>query len=214
MDIAERQSYCPVCEKRQQNFEDFNGRKKVRCTHCGSLERHRSVWLYFKKMTDLFEKTNRTFLHIAPESCFTNKFSALFRSGYLTADLNMKTAMLKMDIMDIPYPADSFEIIYNSHVLEHVEDYVRALREFYRVLTPSGWMILLIPARTEDKTYRFAQKSTSGHIWKFGRDFIDRLEETGFKVRLRTVSEIAVPQQIRSMALKKKQEIFHCCKFN
>jgi ubiquinone/menaquinone biosynthesis C-methylase UbiE len=126
----------------------------------------------------------------------------------------MKTAMLKMDILDIPYPDDSFEIIYNSHVLEHVEDYVRALREFYRVLTPTGWMILLIPARTEDKTHRFAQKSPSGHIWKFGRDFIDRLEETGFKVRLRTVSEIAAPQQIMSMALKKKQEIFHCCKLN
>jgi len=214
MDMAERQSYCPVCEKWQLNFEDFNGRKKARCTHCGSLERHRSVWIYFKKMTDLFKKTNRTFLHIAPEPCFTDKFSSLFGSGYLTTDLNMKTAMIKMDIMDIPYPDDSFEIIYNSHVLEHVEDYVRALREFYRVLTPSGWMILLIPARTEEKTYRFAQKSPSGHIWKFGRDFIDRLEETGFQVRLRTVSEIAAPRQIMSMALKKKQEIFHCHKLN
>jgi SAM-dependent methyltransferase len=212
MDRTEQQAYCPVCEKRQQGFEDFNGRKNARCTHCGSLERHRSVWIYFKKKTDLFKNINRRFLHIAPESCFADKFSSLFRSDYLTADLNMKTAMLKMDIMDIPYPAASFEIIYNSHVLEHVEDYVRALREFYRVLTPAGWMILLVPARTEDKTYRFAQTSPSGHIWKFGCDLIDKLEGIGFQVRLRTVSEIAAPQEIRSMALKKNQEIFHCYK--
>jgi len=212
MDRTEQQVYCPVCEKRQQDFEDFNGREKARCTHCGSLERHRSIWIYFKKMTDLFEKTDRTFLHIAPEPCFTDKFSPLFGSGYLTADLNMKTAMLKMDVMDIQFPDASFEIIYNSHVLEHVEDYLRALREFYRVLAPSGWMILLIPDRTVEKTYRFAQKSPSGHIWKFGCDFIDRLEEAGFRVKLRTVSEIATARQIRSMALKKKQEIFHCYK--
>lgn len=212
IDHTEQESYCPVCENRQPDFHDFNGRKKARCTHCGSLERHRALWIYFKEKTDLFKKTDRRFLHIAPEACFADQFSSFFKSGYLTADLNMARAMIKMDIMHIPYPDDSFEIIYNSHVLEHVEDYIQALQELYRVLVPSGWMILLIPARTEDKTFRFTQKSPVGHIWKFGCDFIAILEKTGFHVKRRTIAEIFTPLQIKSMRLKKKGEIFHCFK--
>lgn len=212
VDRTGQQSYCPVCENWQPDFHDFNGRKKARCIHCGSLERHRSVWIYFKEKTDLFKKVDRTFLHIAPEACFVDKFSCFFKSGYLTSDLNMARAMIKMNVMNIPYPDDSFEIVYSSHVLEHVENYVQALQELYRVLVPSGWMILLIPARAEDKTFRFAQKSQGGHIWKFGCDFIEILEKIGFNVKRWTIAELFPPSLIRSMRLKKKQEIFHCFK--
>lgn len=209
---AGQTSYCPVCETRQPDFYDFNGRKNARCTRCGSLERHRFIWIYFKEKTDLFKRVNRRFLHIAPEACFADKFSSFFKSGYLTSDLKMASAMIKMDIMDTPFPDASFESIYSSHVLEHVENYVQALQELYRLLVPAGWMALMIPTRTEDKTFRFAQKSPVGHIWKFGCDFIEILEKTGFSVRRWTVAELFTPSQIRSMRLKKKQELFHCFK--
>ena len=36
-------------------------------------------------------------------------------------------------------------MIYCSHVLEHVSDDRKAMREFCRVLRPSGWAMLNVP---------------------------------------------------------------------
>jgi len=37
------------------------------CPRCGGLERHRLVWLYFARRTDLFDGRSKRVLHIAPE---------------------------------------------------------------------------------------------------------------------------------------------------
>lgn len=65
--------------------------------------------------------------------------------GYLTADLSNPKAMVKMDITDIQYPDESFDVIYCSHVLEHVPDDRKAMQEFFRVLKKDGWAVLLVP---------------------------------------------------------------------
>jgi SAM-dependent methyltransferase len=113
--------------------------------YCNSLERHRLVWLYFEKMTDLFDGAPKTMLHVAPEPMIQGLLKERLASGYLTADLFSPAAMVKMDITDIQYGDDTFDVIYCSHVLEHVPDDRRAMREFRRVLKPHGWAVLLVP---------------------------------------------------------------------
>ena len=58
-----------------------------------------------------------------------------------------------MDIME--YPDESFDVIYCSHVLEHVPDDCKAMRESPRVLKRGGWAILLVPINA-GKTYEDA----------------------------------------------------------
>ena len=49
------------------------------------------------------------------------------------------------NIYDMPYPADCFDAVILSEVLEHVEDDARALREAYRVLKPGGVLAVTVP---------------------------------------------------------------------
>ncbi|EKD84378.1 MAG: Methyltransferase type 11 [uncultured bacterium] len=49
------------------------------------------------------------------------------------------------DITSIPEPDNSFDVILCSEVFEHVPDPLSALREFARLLTPGGKLILTAP---------------------------------------------------------------------
>ena len=86
-----------------------------------SLERHRLIWLYLKEKTNFFSD-NLKFLHIAPEYCFIKLFKNQKNLDYTTADLNSPWADVKMDVHDIPFEDNSFDVIMCNHVLEHVQD--------------------------------------------------------------------------------------------
>lgn len=146
--------FCPVCGKSSRRFRPFGlvSREDAECVHCGALERHRFLWLYVLRKTDLFNGTPKKMLHVAPERCFEAKLKERLGDNYLTADLFNTRAIVKMDITNIKYADQSFDVIYCSHVLGHVQDDKRAIREFYRVLKNNGWAILLVPI-TRKKTF-------------------------------------------------------------
>jgi SAM-dependent methyltransferase len=52
---------------------------------------------------------------------------------------------LVCDIIDIPEPDQSFDVILCSEVFEHVPDPTKALDEFMRLLKPGGKLILTAP---------------------------------------------------------------------
>jgi SAM-dependent methyltransferase len=139
--------HCPVCNQNSRVFGKFGiiPREDAQCMHCGSVERHRLVWLHFKRKTNLFNEQSLKMLHVAPEVIFEKYLKHQLGDNYLTADLFNPSAMVKMDITDIQYPDESFDVIYCSHVLEHVPDDRKAMKEFLRVLKPNGWAVLLVP---------------------------------------------------------------------
>ncbi|MGH8771417.1 MAG: class I SAM-dependent methyltransferase [Burkholderiales bacterium] len=49
------------------------------------------------------------------------------------------------DLCSIDLPAERFDVIYNSFVLEHIEDAGRVLQNFTRWLKPGGIVVLKIP---------------------------------------------------------------------
>lgn len=216
--------YCPVCERDSKKFVSYGivAREEAKCIHCGALERHRFVWLYFKRETNLFDKVSKKVLHVAPERCLKNRLKKHLGENYITADLSNPHAMVKMDITNIQYPDETFDVIYCSHVLEHVQDDVKALREFYRVLKQDGWAILLVPIDA-DKTFedptivdpseRLRVFGQSDHVRLYGPDYLDRLRGAGFRVKVSSVSELFGKDEIVRMGLSKGSgEIYFCTK--
>lgn len=162
-------------------------------------------------------------LHIAPESCFEQRFKEQIGPGYISADLLDPNAMEQMDITNISYSDESFDVIYCSHVLEHIADDIAAMREFYRVLKNNGWAILLVPissaktvedASIIDPLERLKHFGQQDHVRRYGPDYVDRLREVGFKVEITKVDDLVNPDETIIMGLTAASgEIYYCTKY-
>ena len=216
--------FCPVCGKSSRRFRSFGPepRREAQCIYCGALERHRFLWLYMTRETNLFDGISKKMLHVAPEPFFEPKLRQSLGDDYITADLFDPRAMIKMDITDIDYPDESFDVIYCSHVLEHVQDDRKAMREFYRILRHDGWAILLVPinaektfedpsiTESEDRLRIFGQED---HVRMYGPDFVDRLADAGFGVTVIKVDDLVQSDEILRMGLTSASgEIYYCTK--
>jgi SAM-dependent methyltransferase len=47
----------------------------------------------------------------------------------------------------LPFPDESQDAVFASHVLEHIDDYVRVLADWYRVLKIGGHLVIAVPHR-------------------------------------------------------------------
>ena len=95
-----------------------------------SLERHRLMWLFMKEKTNFFT-TKSKFLHIAPEYCFIKIFKGMKNLEYTTADLISPWADIKMDVHDIPFQKNTFDVVICNHVLEHVGLFQNQYQDVY-----------------------------------------------------------------------------------
>lgn len=214
--------WCPVCRKSARAFREYGDppRRDAICPHCGSVERHRLAWLFFEQRTDLFDRRPKRMLHVAPELCFQRRLRTRIGRGYLSADLESPRAAVRMDVMDIQYPDESFDVILCSHVLEHVSDDRRAMRELHRVLKLDGWAVLLVPITAEstfedpaitDPAERMRLFGQEDHVRRYGPDYVDRLREAGFEVAVTTVQDLATPDEAERMGLTAAAGEIFCC---
>ena len=158
-----------------------------------SLERHRLLWLFLKNNTHLFTDHLRL-LHIAPEQAFYKKLKELPHLDYTSLDLHSPIADVKADITDIPFDANYFDVIICNHVLEHIEDDTKAMRELYRILKPGGISILQVPqdlnrqTTFEDNAIKDHKQRAEifgqyDHVRIYGMDYFEKLSEVGFEAK-------------------------------
>ena len=215
--------HCPCCEKNYRTFlpmkEGANQRPNVVCPGCAVVERHRLLVLFLKSETDIFQKPHRV-LYFAPEYSLQEKLRKQPNIDYLSTDIDSTLAMQLFDIQDIPHTDNSFSMIFCSHVLAHVKDDKRALRELFRVLEKNGCLIILdqpadIPKTIEDKKVKTAQerlqKFGQEDRWRlYGNDFVERLSEPGFEVEVIDLTQKLSPKIIEKNGLL-KNELIYCC---
>ncbi|MEM9679362.1 MAG: methyltransferase domain-containing protein [Bacteroidota bacterium] len=185
----------PIDGKSFRIFLDYGykkQRKNVLSPSTLSLERHRLLWLYLNRETDIFDRKLKV-LHFAPEQAFYKRFKNIPHWDYVSTDLNSPLADVKADICDLPFESNSFDLIFCNHVLEHVPDDTKAMQELYRVMRVDGMGIFQIPQDLsraitfEDNTITDKKERTKifgqyDHVRIYGRDYFDKLRKIGFKV--------------------------------
>ena len=187
-----------------------------------SLERHRLLWLYLKNETSFF-KAKLKVLHFAPESALMNQFKKLKNLSYDTIDLNSPIADIKADICDLPFLDNSYDFILCNHVLEHIVDDNKAIKELYRVLKKNGIGIFQVPidynrdttfedfsvTNKKERNKLFGQYD---HVRIYGLDFFDRLQKAGFSVERCEYTSKLSKEDIIKFCLPKKEIIPICRK--
>ena len=154
-------------------------------------------------------------LHVAPEPPLAARLRSVPGIEYLAGDLHPAPGQLALDLRDLDLPDASFGLILCLHVLEHIDDDRRALRELRRVLRPGGAAILQVPRRRgptlEDPSVttpaeRLARFGQVDHVRVYGDDYEDRLREAGFDVRVEVFRDELSPGERRRYGLPRDQE--------
>jgi SAM-dependent methyltransferase len=189
-DLAKFAPIHPPTAMETLNLEAFT------CPRCDAFDRDRLTALYLAERFQTFDPgRNYRLLEFAPGDALHNWLKRFAFIAYRSADLSRKTVDERIDLTDMAAYADqSLDIILCSHVLEHIPDDRKAMREIRRVLKQDGFAVLLVPLVVGlDETHedpsitsealRWKYFGMGDHVRQYGkRDFIARLQAAGLNV--------------------------------
>ena len=179
---------------RHAEMETFN-LKAFSCPKCDASDRERLIAIHLDRVWPSFQPGRPVrLIDFAPAYPLSRKLKRNQCLDYRSADLFRNDVQDRIDLTDIAYPDASVDIFICSHVLEHIPDDRRAMRELRRILTPGGFGLVLVPLvvgveeTCEDPTVtsiegRWKHFGMGDHVRQYGRrDFLNRLAEAGLAV--------------------------------
>ncbi len=210
--------YCPVCLSKNidfkplpamyaQNAEKYGykyfGKSEMTtldtysCLKCGASDRERLYALYLENNF----KGDESFIlyHFSPEKRLQHYIIKRFNNiQYKTFDLKANDVDIKADITNLNMISENeCDFFICSHVIEHVEDDIKAIKELYRILKPGGKGILMAPislainktienlpdVKTDEDRWKYYGQND--HVRLYAKnDFINRIKASGFKLNM------------------------------
>jgi SAM-dependent methyltransferase len=176
------------------------------CPVCKASYRQRLIKIYLDKSNLL--KSKPKILHIAPEECLYHLFrknSQKYICGDLFPELySYYSNPIKIDLTELNFQDNSFDLISCNHVLEHIPNDIKAMNEIYRTLVPGGKAFVQVPishklsethedfsiTTEKERLEAFGQRD---HVRVYAKDYKDKLENIGFNVEAFSIE----PESIR-----------------
>ncbi|MDE7147571.1 MAG: methyltransferase domain-containing protein [Duncaniella sp.] len=170
------------------------------CWLCNSYPRTRLLYYWLVNDYKILQADKIRILHVAPEEQISNELRKLMNIEYICIDKHCEgykypSYVKNGDVRYLEFENCTFDMVICNHVLEHIKDDIVAMSEIKRVLKKNGVAILMIPIDTDldksieekidenltpaEREERFGQYD---HVRIYGKDYFDRLKETGFSV--------------------------------
>ena len=209
--------WCPACGATFHLFAPYGdpARADAQCAACGSLERHRALWLFLERYTQCLRLPLRV-LAVAPDS-YLERRSADLPWDYLSIDVEPGKAMRRMDLTALSLPDGDRDLVIAYHVLEHIRSDRSALGEIRRILRPDGMAILEVPLEGDETDERYVDAPAGvrarhygqpDHVRLYGeRDFRQRLSDAGLRSRPIRVGDV-FPDELERSGLMPGEKFF------
>ena len=209
-------TYCPVCGCKHVSFaplpksyrenaelygyEHFGRGEMIAlesysCRKCGASDRERLYAWWLRKQIETSKlKKGAKFIHFAPEAALSRMIREMHYFDYKTADLFMEGMDFREDLTAMTFADESFDFFICSHVLEHIEDDARAIRELARITKKGGCGILMAPICLDlEHTHEDPAITTEEGRWRhFGQndhvrlyahnDYVEKIRANGFQL--------------------------------
>lgn len=140
---------------------------------------------------------------------------------YVGVDLDPSADRRKVqvtaDVSALPFASGSIKWIVCYHVLEHVVDDLKAMRELARVLSSDGLALVQVPWRPtldtdEDPAAPVAERirrfGQADHVRYYGRDFEERLRAAGLSPVRLTPADVLEDVLIRRSGLVADESVW------
>ena len=193
--------YCPIAKREFKLFVKV--RNNLLSPSNGANARQRLVWHYLENKLNILEK-KYTLLHIAPELSYYEKLSKCKNLTYVAGDkmvsgYSNQKGIINMDLTDLNFETNFFDLIICNHVLEHIQDDKKAIFEMFRVLKKGGKAVITVPineklnstyedssvTKASDRIKHFGQWD---HVRWYGLDIKERISKVGFDVEMNRYS--------------------------
>lgn len=171
----------------------LESKENYNCPVCGASDRDRLMIAFLEEVKAESNEKLRM-LQIAPSRPIERYALEREDIAYESTDLMRPGVTFQADLQHMDMVEnEAYDIIVCSHVLEHVENDMLAMKELYRMLKPDGVCLVLVPlivgktgteeqwgCTVEENWRRFGQ---GDHSRLYGKgDFIERLQQAGFCV--------------------------------
>jgi len=226
---------CPFCGYQSKDLETVGhdlpilkkkhviggGKRAAGCYKCHSRDRERLLYTFLIEELKLPSDKNISILHIAPEPKLSQVLLKQNFKEYICGDLftegySYPAHVKNMNVLDLNFRDNHFDLFLCNHVLEHIPEDIRAMKEIFRVLKPGGHALLQVPisknsAETvEDFTIEDPKKREElfgqfDHCRIYGQDYVTRLESVGFKI-----NRINISDKYPSYGLNPEEDLFFC----
>jgi SAM-dependent methyltransferase len=210
---------CSICGCAGAGFDPGpNNRPDATCPECGSLERHRFLYLLLSALVPS-RPTGQHIVEVAPSPWLTPTLRQFGR--VIRLDLKPKSRKVDVagDLTALPFADASIDIVVCYHVLEHVPDDLTAMREIRRILAPDGFAFIQVPVRAgratdedpsapeAERIRRFGQRD---HVRWYGDDFETRLQSCGLAFHPVVVKDLAPDWLIDFLRLVRGERLWIC----
>lgn len=176
---------CVICDFKASDWVHLPNCDSL-CPNCGSLSRDRRLWQLVKEN---YIKNDIQILDFSPSRPLFRKWKKEKNVKHIASDLSGDfIADVKYDITQIPAKENSFDLIICYHILEHVIEDVKAMRELHRVLKPNGTILIQTPFKEGETLEDYNITSEAERLLHFGQeDHVRFYSIEGLKNRLESV---------------------------
>ena len=205
---------CNICDIKLSNFVLLDNDRL--CPRCGSLQRTRRLW---QILNDGFLQNGIKILDFSPSRSIYRLLKKNY--NYLSSDLSGDfLSEVAFDITKIDAENESYDLIICYHILEHIDDDIKAMKELFRVLRRGGNCLIQTPFKEgeifEDSTIK-SPKEREKYFGQFDHVRIYSIE--GLKKRLENVGFKVTPKHFTSEyenlhGLSKNETVLICNKPN